>query len=304
LAEFATLQLEFRKLSMLSGDSKYDDAVTRVMDVMERDGIRPSDGLYASSFNILETRFSNDHLTFGAWADSAYEYMLKQYILTNMTEPRYKRMYSTAMEGMFRLMWKESNPGKLKYIGEYRRSVGIDHKMDHLVCFAGGMLALGYYRNITRDYKYLEAGAEMTKTCNEMYARMPTGLSPETVIFNQHNDFHSGVPYYILRPETVESIFYMYRITRDEKYREWGWKIFESLEKYCKVAHGGYSGLVNVQNEATTGNQDDFMQSFFLAETLKYLYLLFSPSSVIRLDEWVFNTEAHPLRIVGKPYSK
>lgn len=42
------------------------------------------------------------------------------------------------------------------------------------------------------------------------------------------------------------------------------------------------------------------MQSFFLAETLKYLYLLFSPSSVISLDEWVFNTEAHPLRIVAR----
>jgi mannosyl-oligosaccharide alpha-1,2-mannosidase len=46
-----------------------------------------------------------------------------------------------------------------------------------------------------------------------------------------------------------------------------------------------------------SGEKDDKMQSFFLAETLKYLYLLFSPPSVISFDEWVFNTEAHPLRI-------
>jgi mannosyl-oligosaccharide alpha-1,2-mannosidase len=55
-----------------------------------------------------------------------------------------------------------------------------------------------------------------------------------------------------------------------------------------------------------SGQKDDKMQSFFLAETLKYLYLLFSPSTVIPLDEWVFNTEAHPVRIVprvGEPIS-
>lgn len=52
--------------------------------------------------------------------------------------------------------------------------------------------------------------------------------------------------------------------------------------------------------QVNTGDKDNMMQSFFLAETLKYLYLLFSPSSVISLDEWVFNTEAHPLRIVTR----
>jgi mannosyl-oligosaccharide alpha-1,2-mannosidase len=50
--------------------------------------------------------------------------------------------------------------------------------------------------------------------------------------------------------------------------------------------------------QVNTGEKDNMMQSFFLAETLKYLYLLFSPPSVISFDEWVFNTEAHPLRIV------
>jgi len=50
----------------------------------------------------------------------------------------------------------------------------------------------------------------------------------------------------------------------------------------------------------TTGTKDNMMQSYFLSETLKYLYLLFSPSSVISLDEWVFNTEAHPLRIMTR----
>lgn len=296
LSEFTTLQLEFRKLSLLSGDKRYDDAVTRVMEVLQRDTVRPNDGLYPASFNIMQGHFSNEHLTFGAYGDSCYEYLLKQYLLTNKTEQTYRKMYLQSMKGMFDRLWKQSSPNHLSYIAEYKNIGGIDHKMDHLVCFAGAMLALGYASNTTNDIRHLHAGAALTETCYEMYARSVTGLSPETALFNMGNDFSTGVPYYILRPETVESIFYMYRITRDPKYREWGWKIFQSLEQHTKIATGGYSGIHNVQQVPVM--HDDHMQSFFLAETLKYLYLLFSPHHVIRLDQWVFNTEAHPLRIV------
>lgn len=97
------------------------------------------------------------------------------------------------------------------------------------------------------------------------------------------------------RPETVESLFYLYRLTKDQRYREWGWNIFQSFERYTKLRDGGYACLRNVR---TTGNFRDRMESFFLAETLKYLYLLFEDDdSVLSLREWVFNTEAHPLPI-------
>ncbi len=66
-----------------------------------------------------------------------------------------------------------------------------------------------------------------------------------------------------------------------------------------QVDTGGYSGVVDVGVMPPT--KDDKMQSFWLAETLKYLYLLFSPPSTISLDEWVFNTEAHPFRQAAKP---
>lgn len=62
---------------------------------------------------------------------------------------------------------------------------------------------------------------------------------------------------------------------------------------FAYSAGSGYS-------QVNSGVKDNMMQSFFLAETLKYLYLLFSPSSVISLDEWVFNTEAHPIRIMTR----
>jgi len=98
----------------------------------------------------------------------------------------------------------------------------------------------------------------------------------------------------MLRPEAVESLMILYRVTGKNKYREWGWEIFQAIEKHCKV-EAGYSGVRDVTQEPA--ELDNKMQSWFLAETLKYLYLLFSPTDVVSLDEWVFNTEAHPLMI-------
>lgn len=88
----------------------------------------------------------------------------------------------------------------------------------------------------------------------------------------------------------------MWRLTKDRKYRDWAWDAVQALDQYCLVPDGeGYSGIDNV--DATKPKQDDVQQSFFLAETLKYLYLIFSDDTLLPLDQWVFNTEAHPLPI-------
>lgn len=93
----------------------------------------------------------------------------------------------------------------------------------------------------------------------------------------------------------------MWRATHDEKYRQWGREIMHSIEKRCRVA-GGYSGLNDVMHLPPRLN--NHQESFFLAETLKYLWLLFSDDSVLPLNEYVFNTEAHPLRIPTKSFKK
>jgi len=129
--------------------------------------------------------------------------------------------------------------------------------------------------------------------------RSDTKLGPEAFRFSdavEARALKQNERYYILRPETVESYFLMYRLTKDPKYREWGWEFVQALDNSCKV-DGGYSGVRNVYQ--VEGQKDDVQQSFFLAETLKYLYLLFSDESVISLDHWVFNTEAHPLPVKG-----
>jgi uncharacterized protein YdaL len=105
------------------------------------------------------------------------------------------------------------------------------------------------------------------------------------------NDAHN-----LLRPEFVESLWYMYQLTGNKTFQDWGWQIFQAFDKYTKVRHG-YTSINNVKN-AENVRPKDMMESFFLSETLKYLYLLFSDDQkLISLDDFVFNSEAHPLPI-------
>lgn len=125
---------------------------------------------------------------------------------------------------------------------------------------------------------------------------MNTGIAAEFVQFVPGKDFRigSGAPHYLLRPETVESFFILYQLTGDPVYREWGWEAFQAIERYCKL-EGGYGSLKDVSN--TGGRPENKMESFFLAETLKYIYLLFDPETPVDvLNKHVFNTEAHPVR--------
>lgn len=99
---------------------------------------------------------------------------------------------------------------------------------------------------------------------------------------------HPGYP---LRPEIMESAYYLHTYTKKSTYRDMGRVFLEGLIDHCRVDYG-YAALESV----VTKEKRDGMESFFLAETMKYLYLLFVDESVLTLDEVVFNTEAHPFR--------
>jgi len=102
----------------------------------------------------------------------------------------------------------------------------------------------------------------------------------------------TGDSHNLLRPETVESLWYMYHLTGNKTYQEWGWKIFQAFEKYARVENG-YSSLGTVKN-AEEPKLRDMMESFFLGETLKYFYLLFSDDQkTLSVDKYVVNSEAH-----------
>ena len=203
--------------------------------------------------------------------------------------------------------------------GEYSNGI-LAPKMGHLTCFTGGMFALTsiYVDTLSEQERldYQKLAVDITNTCHESYIRAPTHLGiyiyfkkkyfkifkifltqgPESFYFISPGleATSSNEKNYILRPEVIESYFYLWRMTKDNKYREWAWDAVQALEKYCRTKNG-YSGINNVY--ANKPGLDDVQQSFFLAETLKYLYLIFSDDDLIPLDKYVFNTEAHPFQI-------
>ncbi|KAL8853169.1 MAG: hypothetical protein Q9221_002051 [Calogaya cf. arnoldii] len=98
---------------------------------------------------------------------------------------------------------------------------------------------------------------------------------------------------YILRPEAIESIFIFYRMTGEKKYQDAAWRMFTAIEKYTRtdIANAAIDDVT-----AETPGKDDRMESFWLAETLKYFYAIFAEPEVFNLDRYVLNTEAHPFK--------
>ncbi|XP_075526467.1 alpha-Mannosidase class I b isoform X4 [Dermacentor variabilis] len=261
------------------------------------------EGLVPMFINAETGRFNADStLTLGARADSYYEYLLKQWLQTGKTIDWLKDDYLAAVEGVQKHLVRRSEPNKLLFIGELVRGRTFYPKMDHLVCYFPGTLMLGHVVG-GMPQGHMELALDLMDTCIRMYSINPTFLSPEIAHFNlkpqgtrdiliKGNDAHN-----LLRPETLESLWYMYYFTRNETYRDLAWRIFQGFEKHCKVPGGGYTTIGSVLNTKQTGPRD-MMESFFLAETLKYLFLLFSEEDVLERyspTRYLFNTEAHLL---------
>ncbi|KAK7095420.1 endoplasmic reticulum mannosyl-oligosaccharide 1,2-alpha-mannosidase-like isoform X1 [Littorina saxatilis] len=299
-SEVTTIQLEFRDLSKVTGDNKYADAVHEVS--MHVHDLPKQDGLVPIFINANSGSFrSTATITLGARGDSYYEYLLKQWIQSGKKLTVFKDDYVDAMTGVKERLVRKSEPSKLTFIGELLSGRNFSPKMDHLVCFLAGTLALGAYNGLDKSHRTL--GEELAYTCYQTYARQPTRLAPEITYFNLAPEAKEDLivkpldAHNLLRPETVESLFVLYRVTGDQKYRDWGWQMFLAFEKHTKIPDGGYSSISNVKDAGNPRFRDK-MESFFLSETLKYFYLLFSDDpGLIPLDEYVFNTEGHPLPI-------
>ncbi|KAG7469062.1 hypothetical protein MATL_G00124820 [Megalops atlanticus] len=297
LAEFGTLHLEFVHLTELSSNPVFTEKVMNIRKLLNK--IEKPHGLYPNFLSPVSGNWVQHHVSIGGLGDSFYEYLIKSYLMSDKTDEEAKKMYYSALEAIEANLVQKS-PGGLTYMAEWRGGL-LDHKMGHLACFSGGMVGIGADDGPPEKRQhYLDLAAEITHTCHESYSRSATKLGPEAFRFDggaEATATRLSDRYYILRPEVIESYMYMWRLTHDPKYRQWGWEAVEALEKHCRV-EAGFSGIRDVY--ATTASHDNMQQSFFLSETLKYLYLLFSDDDLLSLEDWVFNTEAHPLPIIRR----
>ncbi|KAJ8121010.1 hypothetical protein ONZ43_g2431 [Nemania bipapillata] len=331
-AETTTLQLEFKYLAKLTGEKDFWDKVEKVMEVVDSNA--PEGGLVPIFIYPDTGEFRSKNIRLGSRGDSYYEYLIKQYLQTNKQEPLYLEMWDESLQGVRDHLVTYTEPSRFTIIGE--RQSGLDGpltpKMDHLVCFMPGTIALAVTGGLTeaeakkrgpwtkKNEADMQLARELMQTCWGMYKYMATGLAAEITYFNiadpplpesapheapadfaedpeadWRKDFtvHSLDVHNLQRPETVESLFYMWRITGEIKYREWGWEMFKSFMNYTAVPDGGGFSSLTDANRIPPITRDN-MESFWLAETLKYFYLLFSPNDLLPLDKIVLNTEAHP----------
>ncbi|KAL2113826.1 hypothetical protein VUR80DRAFT_2218 [Thermomyces stellatus] len=324
-AAMGSLTMEFTRLSQLTGENKYFDAIDRVKDFYVRTQNETAlPGMWPLTINFAKEKVTSNMFTLGGRADSLYEYLPKEYMLLGGLDESYKDMALTSLDTvrdflLYRPMIKD--PDDILFSGRVMTSKKKGNhffaEAEHLTCFAGGMYALAG-RLFSRD-DYVTYGEQLARGCGWAYRSMPTGLMPEIFEllacqphqlspceFDQERWDEEGAKglkegfkhvtnsRYQLRPEAIESIFYAYRITGKEEFLDLAWEMFEAIDKATEtpLAHSTISD-VTAKGQTT---KLDSMESFWFSETLKYFYLIFSPPDFISLDDWVLNTEAHPFK--------
>ncbi len=272
-AEIGTLMIEFGALSKITGyDIYYETAKKAFVEVFNR---KSNLGLVGTQIDVETGEWKNKESHIGAMIDSYFEYMIKCWYLFD--DEDFKKMYYESIDAVNKYLWDSTATGfwykrvDMNTGKETRKIFGA------LDAFMPAMLALG---------GDIERAEKIQESCYRMWTHF--GIEPEEM---NYETFEVNYADYVLRPEIIESAFYLYRYTKNDKYLEMGKIFYESLVKYCKIDEG-YASLKSVLSKEK-GNP---MESFFLAETLKYLYLIFAPEETLNLSKYVFSTEAHPIR--------
>ena len=187
-------------------------------------------------------------------------------------------------------MWESSIKAVNKYLADYTKTGGlwygqVDMNTGKRLSTQYGALDAFFPAVLARDGD-LDRARKLQESSYKMWTTF--GVEPETIDYSTMKVLSPG---YQLRPEIIESAYYLKFFTKDERYADMGSTFILSLVRYCKT-DAGFAALSDVQTKA----KRDSMESYFLAETLKYLYLLFAPRDTLDLSKEVFNTVAHPLR--------
>lgn len=271
-AEIGTLLIEFGTLAQLSNQQQFYEKAKRAL--VELYNRRSPLGLVGSRINVNTGQWvdSSSHLSGGI--DSYYEYLLKSAFLFNDTTFMY--MWNSSLGAINKYLAWDTTTGYWYGVVNMYTGKREESYTGALDAFFPAMLALS-------------GDVNRAALCEESFYQIwnKFGIEPEGINFATMQIAYPGYP---LRPEIIESAYYLYFFTHDDKYRRMGQAMFDSLKTYCRT-EVGYASLKDV----TTKEKSDEMESFFLAETLKYLYLLFAPTETLNLTTTVFNTEAHPM---------
>ncbi|MEQ2306025.1 ER degradation-enhancing alpha-mannosidase-like protein 3 [Ameca splendens] len=276
-----TMILEFAALSRFTGDPVFEDHARRALDFLWEKRQRNSN-LVGTTINIHSGEWVRRDSGVGAGIDSYYEYLLKAYILLgdDLFLQRFNIHYASIMKYI-------SQPPLLLDVHIHKPLLPARTWMDSLLAFFPGLQVLkGDIRPAIETHEMLY---QVTKKHNFLPEAFTT-------------DFRVHWAQHPLRPEFAESTYFLYKATGDPYYLEAGRTILDNLNRFARVPCG-FAAMKDVR----TGSHEDRMDSFFLAEMFKYLFLLFAEAEDIPFDVegYVFTTEAHllPLSLSTAPNS-
>jgi ER degradation enhancer, mannosidase alpha-like 2 len=273
-AEIGTLMMEFGKLSKLTGDMKYYNVAKKaILGVYKR---KSKLGLVGLQVNVVNGNWTNTESAIGAMIDSYYEYLYKCWKLFG--DKDFKTAFDTHQKAIQKhLISKQDSGWFLRHV-DMNTGKELSTTYGALDAFYAGLCA--YAGNVATAKQMQKANYYMWKKFN---------IEPEEFDFKTNKLLNA---YYVLRPENLESCFYLYRFTKDDSYLWMGKRMVDDIVEHCRN-DVGYASLKNV----LTYEKANSMQSFFFAETLKYAYLIFAPENALDFDKLVLNTEAHPFKI-------
>jgi mannosidase alpha-like ER degradation enhancer 2 len=272
-AETGTLLLEFGTLSKITGKPIfYEKAKRALVETYKR---RSPLGLVGQGINVETGMWTDTDSHIGGGIDSYYEYFWKCWLLFG--DKDCLEMWRASIPAVNTYLADE-NQGELWYgHADMRTGKRTETTYGALDAFFPALLALS--GDVGRARRLQVSSFKMWNL---------QGIEPELLDYKTMRVIAGS---YHLRPEIVESAYYLYHYTRDPQYRKMGEVLFNAFVHYCRV-EAGYAALADV----TTKQKKDEMESFVLVETFKYFYLLFASPKTLDFDEVVFNTEAHPLR--------
>lgn len=271
-AEIGTLLLEFGTLSKLTGNPVYYDKAKHAFKAVYQ---RHSQiGLPGTILHVETGAWENRDCHISGRIDSYFEYMYKGWLLFD--DPEFKDMWETTIAAVNKHLADTLSGGLWYQHVDMDNGHLLRRQFGALDAFMPALLAL------SGDLPRAKA---LQENCFKMWTNF--GIEPEQIYYQKMEII---APYYVLRPENLESACYLYHLTKDSKYLVMGKTMFESILRYCRN-ETAFAAIKDVR----TMEQSDDMESFFLAETLKYAWLLFGEDD-LDLKNVVFNTEAHPIR--------
>ncbi len=272
-AEVGSMLIEYGVLARLTGKPMYYDKAKRAVVALYQ---RQSEiGLVGSGINVETGQWTDKSAGIQGGIDSYYEYLLKAAILFH--DPDCERMWQHSLLSINKYLADE-RPNGLWY-GQADMNTGARTTTFYgaLDAFFPAVLALS--GDVDRAAKLQDSGYAMWNLA---------GVEPDQLNYVTMTITN---PEYPLRPEIIESTYYLYTYTHDPKYLAMGKTYLDALMKYCRT-YDGFAALADVRSK----KKDDAMESYFFAETLKYLYLLYAPPSALDFQSVIFNTEAHPMQ--------